>query len=112
MFFGIDEEQISVFGKMENHLMVYARSSSTPVTLHDDHIKLGKSCVNYDLNYLAMNNPKVFPDYGSGYSETTKRTCMDFDFRSGYLNTKVILMLSRKEYDLILLMVYTAWCRR
>lgn len=87
--FGIDNEQIETFQKMEFAFLSYARSASKPNTIFDYHNLLGNKNVVHNLNWLDINNPKVFPDYGNGYSEYTKKICTDFDFRNGRLDTRV-----------------------
>ncbi len=88
--FGIDEEQILIYDKLEMSFLRYVRPVSKLFTLYDYHCKLEKAFINHNLNWLDINNPKVFPDYGEGYSELTKKVCSDFDFRNGILNTRVI----------------------
>lgn len=87
--YGIDNEQIEKYPKMEAAFMSYVKPSLNPYSIFEYSNILGRKNVVHDLNWLDMNNPKVFPDYGSGYSEDTKKVCLDFDFRTGRLDTTV-----------------------
>lgn len=88
--FGIDNEQSEIFLKMELAFLSYVRPAQKPYSIFEYSNILGRKNVVHDLNWLDANNPKVFPDYGSGYSEDTKKVCLDFDFRTGRLDTTVV----------------------
>lgn len=88
--YGIDNEQIEKYPKMEAAFMSYVKPSLNPYSIFEYSNILGRKNVVHDLNWLDANNPKVFPDYGSGYSEDTKKVCLDFDFRTGRLDTTVV----------------------
>lgn len=88
--YDIDENQINMLRHMDAVFLEYYRDIDLPQTLHRCTFLLDKGTVSHNLNWLDANNPKVFPDYGNGYSETTKKVCLDFDFRTGRLDTTVV----------------------
>lgn len=87
--FEIDNEQTEIYQKMESAFISYVKPVAHPYSIFEYNNILGRENAIHDLNCLDVNNPKVFPDYGSGYSEDTKKVCLDFDFRTGRLDMTV-----------------------
>lgn len=97
VFYVISKNKTDIWQNYSSSLFKKATNNVTDFldTLIQAHFN-SYTLTNLKTSYLGIssnirwnNNPKVFPDYGNGYSESTKIVCTDFDFRYGVLNTKV-----------------------